>query len=46
MIVKPMLAGLTDNSILLQQIIDNNQLNNRTVDHAIEFPGRRLPEAV
>ena len=46
MIVKPMLADLTDNSILLQQIIDNNQLNNRTVDHAIEFPGRYLPGAV
>lgn len=45
-IVKPMLTDLSENALLLKQIIETNQLNNRTVDHAIEFPGTLLATTV
>ncbi len=37
-IVKPMLADLTADAYLLSTIVEQNQLHNRTIDHAIENP--------
>lgn len=37
-IVTPMLADLTADTPLLQQIIEENDLMNKTIDHAIENP--------